>query len=93
MVADVTDPTERTTDRFEWNPAEQEFVAQASALGAFVGRFRDDAPDVGFALVSHRTGRRELYSLLYEEYDEADKLASTVFVSLGEPGPRVRVFP
>jgi hypothetical protein len=75
-------PTRLHTRDLTWNPADRTFVAEASSLPDPSAAF-DDACDVGYTLVSERTGR-ELVVVLngrilggegeleYEVYTESD---------------------
>lgn len=50
--------TRFSTKQFSYLEATQEFCAEASDLGDnHLSRLYDDACDVGFVLVSHKTGR------------------------------------
>lgn len=53
----------QSTRNLNWQPSTRCFVAEASdlGLGAHDGRVYDDACDVGFILVSHKTGDAILF--------------------------------
>ena len=87
-------PPVLSTDQFTWVAAANELVAEASDLGDYVGRLFDDAADVGFNLVSARTGAVVTYSLEHDEYDAEGDLLSTVFAAVDENAmPRERSLP
>lgn len=56
----ILKPTPISTSRLTWCPRDREFVTDASLLdhqGLRPSRVYDDACDVGYTLVSHRTGK------------------------------------
>lgn len=59
-----------STRPFMYSPSDNTFVACASDLRGFrLGRIYDDACDVGFTLISQRTGREIVFALAHEERD------------------------
>jgi hypothetical protein len=55
---------------FSINPKTREFVADASDLGNFkLDRIYPDACDMGFEMVSHRTGQSVKWYLMTEMYN------------------------
>ena len=55
--------------KFDWHG--HTGVTEASTLGPqFTGRVWPDSADLGFAVRSHRTGRKMLFTLESEEHDK-----------------------
>lgn len=74
----ILQPSPVSTERFTW--ADGMFVTEASSLGDFrLGRVYDDACDVGFTLVSHRTGRKVVVSHVRDIRDGEGDLVASVF--------------
>lgn len=87
-----------STDRFTYHPADRAFTAEASELGGLrLGRVYPDACDVGFTLVSARTGRAVRVILAHTERDREGDTLWTDFAPAPEDRKaagfdRVRVF-
>lgn len=67
----LLNPPRLTTDRFTWVPSENTLVAEMSDLPEF-GRVWDDACDVGYTVVSSRTGKEIVYAVHHEEKQDGD---------------------
>lgn len=85
-----------STRPFLYDPTTNTFSAEASDLRGFrLGRIYDDACDIGFTLVSQRTGREIVFALAHEERDREGDLLFEDFrpVNRNEWGAgTVRVF-
>jgi hypothetical protein len=66
-------PTPVSTDRFTYIPATNTFVAEASELPA-MSRVFNDACDVGYTLISQRTGREVIFAVTGIERDREGEL-------------------
>lgn len=77
-------PSQVSTDRFTYNARDKRFSAEISDLGRgfTFGRVYDDACDVGLTLVSARTGRTMVFSVLDEERDREGELQCWVLRSV-----------
>jgi len=73
------------TNEFTWVPATNSFVAELSTFGNsaryLYSRLYDDAMDVGFNLVSNRTGVKKLFTLYKDTVDEDGTLQMSEFRS------------
>lgn len=64
----ILNPQEYSSNMFSWHPADKEFSAFESDFGALrdggirLGRVYDDACDVGFTMVSERTGNKVVFA-------------------------------
>jgi len=71
---------ELSTKQFTYNPATKTFVCEASDLRGFEPRrIYDDACDIGFYLVSEKTGKKILFCEVGPTRDEDDDLVSFNF--------------
>lgn len=84
----VLSPPPVSTDRFTYLPADGLFVIEASDLGPDfrLGRVYDDACDVGFTLVSARTGDRRVFTSVGERRDDDGDLLYEDFALVGPSG-------
>jgi hypothetical protein len=73
------------TSRLNYNAAERTFSEEASTIGA-PGRVYDDACDVGYTLVSARTGREVVFAETFTRYDNEGDIVYWVY----EPEPYQR---
>lgn len=64
------------TDAFHYDGATNTFTAEASGLPR-MGRVYDDACDVGYTLISERTGREVVFVVTHEERDREGELLWT----------------
>jgi hypothetical protein len=69
----LLNPPSISTERFLYLDTEKVFAAEASDLGSDfeLGRVYDDAADVGFTLVSQRTGDRLVF-VLYQQHRDGE---------------------
>ena len=68
-------PTRVSTERFNYNAASNTFSAEMSDLtGLHMTRVYDDACDVGYTLVSVKTGREIVFAVEHEERDGEGEL-------------------
>lgn len=76
VICTATVPSER----FMYSPVSKSFVTEASSLGAFqVSQIYDDASDVGFIMVSKRTGREAVFYLNQAHHDREGDLTHWTF--------------
>lgn len=69
-------PYRVSTKRFTYNAVTNTFTAEASDLGSNfrLGRVYDDACDMGFTLMSARTGKEVVFYLSHTERDREGEL-------------------
>lgn len=73
---------ELNTNQFTYNPRSQTFVCEASDLRGFKPRrIYDDACDIGFYMVSEKTGQKLLFVENEPTYDADGDLISFNFSS------------
>lgn len=74
---------EYSSKQFTWNVETGHFVACASDLSRtdFWSRIYDDACDVGFAIVSERTGKSVVFYLAEQEHN-GDEITNWNFLPL-----------
>lgn len=68
-----------TTTHLTWDRPTRRFTAEASDLGPALGRggfgrVYDDACDIGFTMVSARTGAEAVFAVQHEEIVDGDLL-------------------
>lgn len=87
-----------STKDFTWNPKTKVFSAEASDFGQrkIAGRVFDDAMDVGFVLVSERTGTEVIFAQSGTDRDDEGELLGTYFSPIDRrgysvPNPQYRV--
>lgn len=90
----ILKPSPVSTEAFTYSAEDNLLTAEISTLGVPFGRVFDDACDEGVTLVSHRTGRKVVYSVVGEERADGDLLYWDLRpVAATTPGlPNVRIF-
>lgn len=89
-----------STERFSYHRDLKTFTAEASDLNHtgcnFLGRLYDDAADVGFCLVSHKTGAVEPFYLDNVDRDREGDVRAWEFLpvnkALREGGIKLTIF-
>jgi hypothetical protein len=66
----ILHPTPISTSQLTWIPAERKFVAEDSGLPR-PSRVYSDACDLGYTVVSQRTGREVVVAVGHEQRDDA----------------------
>ncbi len=93
-------PTPILSSHFTYDPETKRFIGEASTLAGNancpgplrrLGRVYDDACDVGFTLVSAKTGTAIVCAMEREVRDSERELLYTVFVPVDARGPLGRI--
>jgi hypothetical protein len=77
-------PSPISSSQFNYHPGENLLTADASDLGTIGGRVYDDACDVGFTVVSARTGAARIFVMAREAFDREGDLLYVDFEMIPE---------